>query len=238
MLSTVRLERPSCKLAQEGDIYMSSLRQLLANRENAKKSTGPVTPEGKAISSQNRVVHGLSGQFRVLAGEDQAAFDRMMNEFMRDEQPLGIAEVELVKKMVESIWLSTRARRYQEACFVVKQQTREQLARNEAEVAVRPELERYERYQAHHDRAYARAAAELLRRKKERRLQQNGFELSRRRDAEEKRRDTNENRRAEKHQLWFAAAQAKVLRELAHFEPSKAAASASISACADPSPAS
>jgi hypothetical protein len=78
-------------------------------------------------------------------------------------------------------------------------------------VAVRPELERYERYQAHHDRAYARAAAELLRRKKERRLQQNGFELSRRREAEEKRRDNNENRRAEKHQLWFVAAQAKLL---------------------------
>jgi hypothetical protein len=206
---------------------MSSLRQLLANRENAKKSSGPVTPEGKAISSQNRVVHGLSGQFRVIAGEDQAAFDGMMDQFMRDEQPIGIAEIELVKKMVGSIWLSTRARRYQEACFVVKPQTREQLARNEAEVAVRPELERYERYQAHHDRAYARAAAELLRRKKERRLQQNGFELSRRREAEEKRRDNNENRRAEKHQMWFVAAQAKLLRSAANLKPEKTAPAAS-----------
>jgi hypothetical protein len=198
---------------------MSSIRQIFANRENAKKSSGPVTPEGKAISSQNRTVHGLSGQFRVIAGENQAAFDDMLDEFMRDEQPIGIAEIELVKKMVESIWLSTRARRYQEACFVVKPQTGEQLARNEAEVAVRPELERYERYQAHHDRAYARAAAELLRRKKERRLQQNGFELSRRREADEKRRDNNESRRAEKHQLWFAAGQLKLQRELARFQP-------------------
>jgi hypothetical protein len=194
---------------------MSTLRQLLANRENAKKSSGPVTPQGKAISSQNRTVHGLSGQFRVIAGENQAAFDDMLDEFMRDEQPIGIAEVELVKKMVESIWLSTRARRYQDACFVVKPQTPEQLARNEAEVAVRPELERYERYQAHHDRAYARAAAELLRRKKERRLLQNGFESQKRHEAQERRRDNHENRQAQIHPIRFATAQLRYDRELA-----------------------
>jgi hypothetical protein len=202
---------------------VSSIRQIFANRENAKKSTGPLTPEGKAISSQNRVVHGLSGQFRVIAGEDQAAFNDMLDEFMRDEQPIGIAEVELVKKMVESIWLSTRARRYQEACFVVKPQTPEQLARNEAEVAVRPELERYERYQAHHDRAYARAAAELLRRKKERRLQQNGFELSRRREADEKRRDNNEGRLIELHSFKVKSARLKYERELAHAQGAETA---------------
>jgi hypothetical protein len=187
---------------------MSSIRQIFANRENAKKSSGPVTPEGKAISSQNRTVHGLSGQFRVIAGENQAAFDDMLDEFMRDEQPIGIAEVELVKKMVESIWLSNRARRYQEACFVVKPQTREQLDRNEAEVAVRPELERYERYQAHHDRGYARAAAELLRRKKERRLLQNGFESQKRHEAQERRRENHENRVVELHR--FAVADAEL----------------------------
>jgi hypothetical protein len=186
---------------------MSSIRQLFANRENAKNSTGPVTPEGKAISSQNRVVHGLSGQFRVIAGENQAAFNDMLDEFMRDEQPIGIAEVELVKKMVESIWLSNRARRYQDACFVVKPQTRDQLARNEAEVAVRPELERYERYQAHHDRAYARAAAELLRRKKERRLLQNGFESQKRHEAQERRRENHENRVVELHRFAVASAE-------------------------------
>jgi hypothetical protein len=205
---------------------MSSIRQIFANRENAKRSTGPVTPEGKAISSQNRVVHGLSGQFRVIAGENQAAFNDMLDEFMRDEQPIGIAEVELVKKMVESIWLSNRARRYQEACFVVKPQTREQLERNEAEVAVRPELERYERYQAHHDRAYARAAAELLRRKKERRLQQNGFELQKRNEAQERRRENHENRVVELHRFAVASAESKLERDQANALVAKVAAAA------------
>jgi hypothetical protein len=213
---------------------MSTLRQIFANRENAKKSSGPLTAEGKAISSQNRTVHGLSGQFRVIAGENQTAFNDMLDEFMRDEQPIGIAEVELVKKMVESIWLSNRARRYQDACFVVKPQSREQLARNEAEVAVRPELERYERYQAHHDRAYARAAAELLRRKKERRLQQNGFESQKRQEAQERRRENHENRVVELHRFAVADAELKIEGKKARIQQAKLAPTRSKQLVASP----
>ncbi len=141
-------------------------RQLAANRENAQKSCGPVSVAGKEKVSQNRTTHGLLGHFRVLAGEHQEKFGALLDQLVIDEQPAGIAEVELVKKMAESMWLSQRARRYQEACFVVKPQTGDQLAGNQAEIAVRPELERYLRYQAHHDRAYARASAELIAKKR------------------------------------------------------------------------
>jgi hypothetical protein len=41
---------------------------LDANRENASKSTGPTTPEGKAISSRNAVKHGVLGATPVLPG--------------------------------------------------------------------------------------------------------------------------------------------------------------------------
>src|SRR5690349_5423936 len=37
-----------------------SQRKLEANRANAKKSTGPRTPRGKAFSRRNAVSHGLS----------------------------------------------------------------------------------------------------------------------------------------------------------------------------------
>jgi hypothetical protein len=50
---------------------MTSRRQILANRENAGKSTGPKTPEGKEQSRRNALKHGLAGAGIVLP-EDEA----------------------------------------------------------------------------------------------------------------------------------------------------------------------
>ena len=44
--------------------------QVNANRENAKKSTGPRTAEGKAASSRNRLLHGLRANKHILVDED------------------------------------------------------------------------------------------------------------------------------------------------------------------------
>ena len=174
-------------------------RRAEANRANAQKSTGPTSPEGKARSSQNRTVHGLTGAFRVLEGESQEKFDALVDQLILDEQPVGIAEIELVKKMAEHMWLSERASRFQEACFLVMPQTPDQIENVEAEIRVRPELERYTRYQAHHDCAYARASAELLKRKKERRLAESGFESQQRAARVAELRESREDRQVERH---------------------------------------
>jgi hypothetical protein len=41
---------------------LASERQIAANRANAKKSTGPRTPAGRARSSQNARIHGLTSK--------------------------------------------------------------------------------------------------------------------------------------------------------------------------------
>ena len=185
----------------------SSLRRLLANRANARKSTGPKSAETKAKVAQNRTVHGLTGNFQVLEGEDQDRYDALVDQLIHDEQPVGIAEIELVKKMAQHTWLAERATRFQEACFIVMPRTAEQRANVEAEMAVRPELERYIRYQAHHNREYARASAELLKRRKERRQVEVGFESQTRTEVQQ-------TQRAERHKVAIATAETKLEREL------------------------
>ena len=50
---------------------MASKRQILANRRNAQKSTGPTTVSGKKRSSKNAYNHGLSLPIRKVASQKQ-----------------------------------------------------------------------------------------------------------------------------------------------------------------------
>jgi hypothetical protein len=126
-----------------------SKRKLAANRANAKKSTGPRSAAGKEAVSQNRVVHGLCGQFRVLSSERQEDYDELLERFLQAEKPVDQVERELVAKMARHTWLSDRALRFQEACFVVQPQSEDQKERSAYTHAVLKDLDIYLRYQAH-----------------------------------------------------------------------------------------
>ena len=69
-----------------------SLKQLLANRENAKKSTGPTSPEGAKKSSLNSRRHGLTGQFTAMTPQDREAFDKHCAGLLADFKPEGYRE--------------------------------------------------------------------------------------------------------------------------------------------------
>src|SRR4051812_78713 len=47
-----------------------SLKRVLANRANSKRSTGPTTEAGKLRSRLNGLKHGLRAELPVLPGED------------------------------------------------------------------------------------------------------------------------------------------------------------------------
>jgi hypothetical protein len=79
-------------------------KRTLANQANAKKSTGPKSPEGKQRSSLNAFRHGLTGRTMVLPGEDHTAYDKFCKYFFEDLKPKGIVELQLCQMIADSSW--------------------------------------------------------------------------------------------------------------------------------------
>jgi hypothetical protein len=83
---------------------MASQRQLAANRRNAKKSTGPKTPEGRAAVRFNGLKHGLSTETLLLPGESEADFTHLLNSLEDEHQPATPAEEALVRELATATW--------------------------------------------------------------------------------------------------------------------------------------
>jgi hypothetical protein len=204
---------------------MASAKQIAANRRNAQKSCGPKSAESKAKVSQNGIKHGLCGRFTVLSCEDQAEYDDLFERFVQAEKPVDDVERELVAKMARHTWLSDRAMRCQEACFLVLPQSPEQEAARKDGVAIRNDIELHMRYQTHHDRAYQRASAELQKRKEKRRLAEIGFAREKRAEAQEERRETRHVQRQEQHFFRVATAKNRLERDASRTSVATAAVS-------------
>ena len=85
--------------------------QIKANRNNAKKSTGPRTEEGKTRVAKNALKHGLLARDTVLPGEYPADFDRQLSALEADIQPANSLEFELVRQIADAQWRMRRLTR-------------------------------------------------------------------------------------------------------------------------------
>ena len=83
---------------------MASEAQILANRRNAQKSTGPRTIEGKAAVSQNAVKHGLLAERDVISSESQADFDQYRDQLLAELDPASPMESMLAERIVGLSW--------------------------------------------------------------------------------------------------------------------------------------
>jgi hypothetical protein len=90
-----------------------SEKQLAANRQNALKSTGPKTPEGKAASRLNALKHGLLARETVINRddhhEDAAEFESLSDQLREDLAPVGYLEELLVEQITIAYWRLRRA---------------------------------------------------------------------------------------------------------------------------------
>jgi hypothetical protein len=100
-------------MAQERD---SSPMKIDANRRNALRSTGPITPEGKARSSKNALRHGVYSVLPVVAGlEESEDWEIHYVGIFKSLAPEGTLEEALVERVALCFWRLNRIYRYETA---------------------------------------------------------------------------------------------------------------------------
>jgi len=79
-----------------------SPRKIEANRQNAQRSTGPKTPEGKAKSGRNSITHGIFAKHFLNQAEPEtvAEIETLAVGIQEHYQPVGMVEEILVQKIV------------------------------------------------------------------------------------------------------------------------------------------
>ena len=87
---------------------MASQKQQEANRTNAKRSTGPKTVAGKALSRMNAHKHGLTAETIVIGDEDPRTFDMLRAELEEEYNPRPGIESELVERLAVLMWRMRR----------------------------------------------------------------------------------------------------------------------------------
>ncbi len=92
--------------------------RLAANRRNAKKSTGPRTPDGKARVARNALKHGLAAaRFTLMPelGESPEEFAAHRTTLLADLAPRTPQETHLAERIAIGYWLLHRTWRFEAA---------------------------------------------------------------------------------------------------------------------------
>jgi hypothetical protein len=91
--------------------------QIVANRRNALKSTGPITAEGKERSRGNAVRHGLTAETVIAALEDQEDYQAFEAAVIADYDAESTVQRELVLRLASVLWRLRRATGIETALF-------------------------------------------------------------------------------------------------------------------------
>ena len=88
---------------------MATEKQILANQQNAKHSTGPRTDSGKRRSRRNAIRHGLTAETVIDTLEDSADYAAFERAIKSDYSPQTAIEGQLVSRLASLLWRLRRA---------------------------------------------------------------------------------------------------------------------------------
>jgi hypothetical protein len=98
---------------------MITKKQLQANRNNARLSTGPKTNEGRQRSRLNALRHGLTGQVTTMTEEDRAARDKFSDALIQNLAPVGAMETQLAQRIATDSWRPNRISAVEDNLFAL-----------------------------------------------------------------------------------------------------------------------
>lgn len=88
----------------------------------SKRSGGPRSEAGKAVSSKNSIKTGIYSTQIVLPGESQEEFHELEQCFFEDFRPEGIAESQMVHDLAVITWKKRRLNRIEHAVMMAQLQ--------------------------------------------------------------------------------------------------------------------
>ena len=83
---------------------MATTAQILANRQNAERSHGPVTAEGRARVSQNATRFGLFSVANFVRPEEQVIFNEFESGYLAELAPDSSLEQTLAREIIHAAW--------------------------------------------------------------------------------------------------------------------------------------
>jgi hypothetical protein len=124
---------------------MASRRQIIANRRNAQKSTGPRTIAGKHRSRRNAVRHGLTGETVITVYENAKDYEAFEREVVRQYRPQTAIHRQLVLRLCSLLWRLRRATAIETGLFriqgqIIKERRVERRRRDASETSAKAQL--------------------------------------------------------------------------------------------------
>lgn len=83
---------------------MTTIKQIEANRKNAKKSTGPVSIQGRAIVAQNAVKHGILSSQVLINQDEREVYEDFREGILQNLFPRGNLESFLADRVISTAW--------------------------------------------------------------------------------------------------------------------------------------
>ena len=99
---------------------MTSHNQFEANRQNAQKSTGPRTENGKRRSRLNALRHGLAAETVVEGLENPASYKKLQAAIVSHYTPQSPVEHELILRLASLLWRMRRATSIETGLFEIQ----------------------------------------------------------------------------------------------------------------------